>query len=303
MKEKPRFLLFENVDRMLISPAKQRGRDYALIIQSLVNLGYDLEWRIINAADYGMPQKRKRVFIFGFLRGTFEIKSPESWLFKDGVLAKAFPIKNVEMGLWGLDGRKLDSDLVNLSNKFNKGNVVPTPFENAGNVINGLVYTYKVTPDYSGPYTTLGDILVKDQEMVKDYILNEFDLDQWRYMKGSKNIKRTSKDGFEYNYSEGAMPFPDPLDKPARTLITSEVSNTPNRFTHVVKDPVSGKLRRLVPIELERIQMFPDNHTEGTSDKKRGFLMGNALVTGIVTRIGNELKKRINETDYPGGDN
>ena len=112
-------------------------------------------------------------------------------------------------------------------------------------------------------------------------------------MKGHKEFKRTNKDGYEYTYTEGAMAFPDPIDKPARTLITSEVSVTPNRFTHVIEDPVNGELRRLHPIELERIQMFPDNHTEGLSDKKRGFLMGNALVTGIVTRIGNELKKRI----------
>ena len=308
MKEKPRFLLFENVDRMIISPSKQRGRDFALIIQSLANLGYDLEWRVINAADYGMPQRRRRIFIFAFLRGTFKIDSPDNWLFKDGVLAKAFPVKEENFGLWGLDGRELDSDLVNLSNKFNRKNVVPTPFENAGNVINGLVYTYKVTPDYHGPYTVLKDLLITDRTErwdyhINDYILNDADLEQWNYMKGSKNIKRTSKDGFKYNYSEGAMPFPDPIDKPARTLITSEVSITPNRFTHVIEDPVNGELRRLHPIELERIQMFPDNHTEGISDKKRGFLMGNALVTGIVTRIGNELKKRIDETDNPGGDN
>ena len=293
MKEKPKYLLFENVDRMIISPSKQRGRDFALILQSLINLGYDIEWRVINAADYGMPQKRKRIFLFAFQNGSFEVENPDSWLFKDGVLAKTFPVKEEVIGLWGLDGRKLDSDLVNLSNNFNRKNVVPNPFENAGIVINGLVYTYKVIPDYSGPYTTLGDILVKDGDIPAEYYLNEADLDQWKCMKGKKELKRTSKDGFEYNYTEGSMPFPDPLDKPARTLITSEVSNTPNRFTHVVEDPKTKRYRRLLPIELERIQMFPDNHTEGTTDKKRGFLMGNALVCGIVERIGIELKKRI----------
>ena len=298
MKEKPRFLLFENVDRMLISPAKQRGRDFSLILQSLINLGYDLEWRVINAADYGMPQKRKRIFIFGFLKGTFDIKNVENWMFKDGMMAKAFPVKEEIMGLWGLDGRRLDSDLVNLSDRFNKNNAVQNPFYNAGVVTDGVIYTYNVTPDYSGPYTVLRDLLITDRierwdYHINDYILNDADLEQWEYMKGHKEFKRTNKDGYEYTYTEGAMAFPDPIDKPARTLITSEVSVTPNRFTHVIEDPVNGELRRLHPIELERIQMFPDNHTEGLSDKKRGFLMGNALVTGIVTRIGNELKKRI----------
>lgn len=297
MKSKPKYLLFENVDRMIISPSKQRGRDFALIIQSLVNLGYNLEWRIINAAEYGMPQKRRRIFIFAFLKGEFKIFSPDSWLYSDGILAKAFPVKQkVDSGLWGLDGRKLSSDLVNLSDNFNKKNAVLNPFENSGVVIDGLVYTDKLTPDYSGPYMTLGDILVKgdDRKYVTDeYYISNDELSKWQYAKGPKQIPRTNKDGHEYMYTEGSMAFPDPLDKPARTLITSEVSIVSNRFTHVIQDPETGKFRRLVPVELERIQMFPDNHTEGTTDKKRGFLMGNALVCGIVERIGKELKERI----------
>lgn len=297
MKSKPKYLLFENVDRMIISPSKQRGRDFALIIQSLVNLGYNLEWRIINAAEYGMPQKRRRIFIFAFLKGEFKIFSPDSWLYSDGILAKAFPVKQpVDSSLWGLDGRSLNPDLVKLSNNFNMNNVVSNPFENGGVVIDGLIYTDKLIPDYSGPYTTLGDILVKgdDRKYVTDeYYISNDELSKWQYAKGPKQIPRTNKDGHKYMYTEGSMAFPDPLDKPARTLITSEVTIVSNRFTHVIQDPETGKFRRLVPVELERIQMFPDNHTEGTTDKKRGFLMGNALVCGIIERIGNELKKRI----------
>lgn len=301
MKSKPKYLLFENVDRMIISPAQQRGRDFALILQSLINLGYDIEWRIINAAEYGMPQKRRRIFIFAFLKGTFKITTPDKWLYEDGILAKTFPVKEQDSpGLWGLDGRKLNSDLVTLSDHFNERNVVDHPFENGGVVIDEVIYTDKLIPDYSGPYTTLGDILVKGDDrkyITEDYYLSDDEIEKWKYAKGPKQIPRTSKDGHEYMYTEGSMPFPDPLDKPARTLITSEVSIVSNRFTHIIEDPETGRLRRLVPIELERIQMFPDNHTEGTTDKKRGFLMGNALVCGIVERIGNELKKRIFEYD------
>ena len=297
MKEKPKFLLFENVDRMLISPANQRGRDFALIIQSLVNLGYDLEWRVIDASKYGMPQKRKRIFIFAFLQGTFEINSPDDWLYKEGVLAKAFPVKsNNEPMLWGLDGRFLGWDLYNLSKKFNKGNVTKNPFENGGVVVRGLVYTNRLEPEYNGPYTMLGDILATGEDrnlITPEYYLTEAERVKWSYVKDHKEFTRVNKDGYEYTYSEGAMAFPDHLDRPARTLITSEVSTTPNRFTHIIKDPENGCLRRLIPLELERIQMFPDNHTEGITDKKRGFLMGNALVCGIVERIGTELKKRI----------
>ena len=297
MKTKPQFLLFENVDRMLISPSKQRGRDFALILQSLINLGYDIEWRIINAAEYGMPQRRKRIFIFAYLQGVFKIKTPDNWLYKDGILAKAFPVKqNLDKGLWGLDGQTLSSNLVTISNHFNKKNIIPNPFENAGVVINGKIYTDKVIPAYSGPFTTLGDILAKGEDrklITEDFYLSDEEIEKWKYAKGPKKIPRVNKDGYEYTYTEGSMPFPDALDKPARTLITSEVSIVSNRFTHIIEDPETGRLRRLIPLELERIQMFPDHHTEGTTDKKRGFLMGNALVCGIVERIGKELKSRI----------
>ena len=88
------------------------------------------------------------------------------------------------------------------------------------------------------------------------------------------------------------MAFPDPLDKPSRTIITSEGGATPSRFKHVIKDPVNGRLRRLIPLELERLDMFPDNHTIGENDTKRAFFMGNALVCGIVTAVGEELFRR-----------
>ena len=183
MKSKPKYLLFENVDRMIISPSKQRGRDFALILQSLINLGYNIEWRVINAAEYGMPQRRRRIFIFAFLKGEFKIFSPDSWLYRDGVLAKAFPVKpNVDQGLWGLDGRRLNTDLVYLSDNFNKGNVVSNPFENGGVVIDGLVYTDKLEVDYSGPYTTLGDIIVKGDDrkyITDDYYLSNEEIEKW----------------------------------------------------------------------------------------------------------------------------
>ena len=61
--KRPRFILLENVDRLLKSPAKQRGRDFGIILSCLSSLGYSIEWRVINAADYGFPQRRyKRCF-------------------------------------------------------------------------------------------------------------------------------------------------------------------------------------------------------------------------------------------------
>jgi DNA (cytosine-5)-methyltransferase 1 len=97
------------------------------------------------------------------------------------------------------------------------------------------------------------------------------------------------------NYSEGGMIFPDPLDKPSRTIITGEGGKSPSRFKHVIQTPKG--YRRLSPVELERLNMFPDDHTklEGVSDTKRAFFMGNALVVGVIEKIGIELNNKINQ--------
>lgn len=93
-------------------------------------------------------------------------------------------------------------------------------------------------------------------------------------------------------YSEGGMAFPDDLNKPSRTIITGEGGSSPSRFKHIVRTK-SGRYRRLMPIELERLNMFPPNHTKEESATKRVFFMGNALVVGIVTKLGEELLRRI----------
>ena len=70
----PKYLLLENVDRLLKSPASQRGRDFAIILSSLNKLGYAVEWRVVNASEYGMPQRRRRVFIFASKKDTIFYK-------------------------------------------------------------------------------------------------------------------------------------------------------------------------------------------------------------------------------------
>ena len=147
-------------------------------------------------------------------------------------------------------------------------------------------------PKYSGHLTTLGEIIVDEKDVPPEFFIDDKSLKEWKYLKGPKSETRTTPEGFKYHYSEGGMAFPDPLDKPSRTIITGEGGPSPSRFKHVILTP-SGRYRRLIPLELERLNMFPDNHTEAASDGKRAFLMGNALVTGIVHRIGQVLEKLI----------
>lgn len=290
-KKAPDHLFLENVDRLLISPANQRGRDFAVMLSSLNQLGFAVEWRVINAADFGMPQRRRRIFIFGYKKGTAgykrisKLKSPANFILETGIFAETFPVDPVK----DLRSGQLDSDLVKLSESFNTDKK-KNPFENSGYMINGSFYTMKTDANYDGPRVNLKDILVPAKQVDPAFYLNEEDLPKWQYMKGAKNEERYNKAGkFHYRYAEGGMHFPDPLDKPSRTVITGEGGRSPSRIKHVVSQ--GGKLRRLTPVELERLNMFPDDHTklDGISDSKRAFFMGNALVVGVVERIAETL--------------
>ena len=291
--KRPQYIFFENVDRLLNSPATQRGRDFAIILASLADLGYVVEWRIINAADYGMPQRRRRTYIVGYLKDSVvanKVETLEDWVEFDGVLAQAFPFRVKEGSVSSFD---INGKIQEVSANFNKGKK-DSPFGNAGIMRDRHVYSVDAEPVYDGTMQTLGDNLVDEDFVPEEFFIQEEELPKWQYEKGAKKINRVSKEGFEYVFSEGGMAFPDHLDKPSRTMITGEGGNAPSRFKHVVQTP-SGRYRRLIPIELERLNMFPDNHTyhPEVSDGRRAFLMGNALVCGIVQEIGRSLYRFI----------
>lgn len=292
-KNKPKYLFLENVDRLLKSPAKQRGRDFAVMLQSLNDLGYAVEWRVINAAEYGMPQRRRRVFFIGYHKSTEVYKRLQKsnkidWITEKGTIANAFPV----MKTTSIQEVELKGDLVEITDNFNKNGKL-SPFQNTGLLIKGKVFTTKTEPNYDGEKTVLADVL-QNGEVTPEFFIDENDKPKWEYLKGAKTIERKSADGFVYKYSEGGMIYPDALDNASRTIITGEGGKSPSRFKHVV---VSDRgLRRLTPIELERLNMFPDNHTklDGITDTKRAFFMGNALVVGVIEKIGEELYKQVN---------
>ncbi len=287
--KRPKYIFFENVDRLLNSPATQRGRDFAIILASLADLGYVVEWRIINAADYGMPQRRRRTYIVGYQKDSVvaqKIEQMEEWVEFDGVMAKAFEFKAKKGTKSKFD---IEGSIKEVSDGFNKGKK-DSPFGNAGLMMDRHVYSVDAEPVYDGPRQTLGGNLVDEDVVPEEFFITEEELPKWQYEKGAKKINRVSKEGYEYVFSEGGMAFPDHLEQPSRTIITGEGGTAPSRFKHVVKTK-SGRYRRLLPIELERMNMFPDNHTlhPEVSDGRRAFLMGNALVCGIVEQIGKSL--------------
>lgn len=289
----PNYVLLENVDRLLKSPAKQRGRDFGVILRCLMDEGYFVEWRVINAAEYGYAQRRRRTFILAYKKGTKLYKSLEAaikkddgarnWILSDGVFGAAFPVDKNDIKRQKEADVSAFSDLVDLTNNFS------AQFNNAGVMAYGKILTVETTPVFESPIT-LSEIVEKNGVDGHFYISDD-KMDKWTYLKGSKKIERTSNTGYKYTFSEGAIAFPDPLNRPARTMLTSESSL--NRSTHVIEDPKTKKLRRLTPIECERINGFPDNWTNTEMpERQRYFIMGNALVIPVIERIANELKNR-----------
>lgn len=282
--KKAPFCILENVDRLLKSPAKQRGRDFGIILACLAELGYSAEWRVVNAAQYGAAQRRRRIFIFAYRNDTvygskMEMASAENIIADSGFMVRAFPI--TEMG--AVSRTAVGNDIVDVSDNFK------FPFENAGYMHNGEIYTAKVVECEEKPIT-LGEILQRNVDE-KHYITTE-KMPKWTYLKGAKKIPRKSADGHEYVFSEGPIAFPDPWDRPGRTMLTSE--STLNRSTHVVSDPTTGRLRLLTPVEAERLQGFDDEWTNsGMPDRMRFFCMGNALVVQMITRMGKVLDEII----------
>lgn len=284
--KRPRYVLLENVDRLLKSPASQRGRDFAIILSCFNDLGYSVEWRVVNSAEYGFPQRRKRTYILARITG-------EQWdldnQISNGLMAKAFPIEPPDADAIG--HVEIPDDPYLATRDFNKGGKT-SPFMEAGAMQDGHVATCKIVEQYSGERLVLSDVLVDEKDVPEEFFIELDKLPQWEYLKGAKHEERKNKKtGFTYTYSEGSMAFPDATDKPSRTILTGEGGRGASRFKHVIKT-ADGRFRRLVPDELDQLQGFPRGWTNtGMTDGQRAFCMGNALVVGVPHAIGKVLAK------------
>lgn len=325
----PPFVLLENVDRLLKSPAKQRGKDFGVMLACFRDEGYTVEWRVINAAEYGYQQRRRRIFIFAYkndtkyaerilktIRYTDELEEDkkiecmENVVLKEGFFAETFAVNKADKAKMRV--KALPTEIGEVSNIFQ------CAFENSGIMKDGIIYTIKTTPTYNGTQITLGDVM-ETGEVEEEYFIPEEklyytnpsvthsdeteqrlpkeDRQTWQYLKGAKKLLRTSATGHEYIFSEGAISMIDQEDKPARTMLTSEGGFS--RTTHIVKDKMTGRVRLLTATEAERIQGFPTNHTKYCLVKgkmvemplrKRRFMMGNALVVNLVADMEKTLE-------------
>jgi DNA (cytosine-5)-methyltransferase 1 len=287
-EKKPSYLLLENVDRLLKSPARQRGRDFGIALSSLANLGYRVEWRVLNAADHGEPQRRRRVFIFGALESTAigrkmaRDASEHDYLLRGGFFAGSFSVRQQSVAVV----ERLDPDV-----RLDRRLAVMTrdfafEFQNSGVMVDHQVWTRKVESKRDA-LVTLGSVLQED--VPEDYYIPTTLVERWNHLKGAKRELRTAKNGHRYWYTEGAIPQVDSLEQPSRTLLTGEGGTSPSRTKHVIEDPTTKRRRVLTPVECERLNGFPDDWTKGIPENWRYFTMGNALVVGLVKRMGDHL--------------
>ena len=363
IRPRPKIILLENVQRLLNSPANQRGLNFALILQDLIKWGYDVEWKVINAADYGMPQQRSRVFLIAYrIPGSSSKKTSINGPEKFGI---TFPKtkKRVEKWLFGNEGNwKVEQNSPFAKNFPSQGELSKKPqtlsedledYTSKSSVFGNVGYawryryggknpkkqeirfwTTKAQPIYSGNRTTLGDIL--DKNFTDKYEVDSSRINEWLYAKGNKNEFRIRKPDREnvdretlalydrcmnaeyenrkemwtlyrsrfldevgpdkfYKYDEGTMGL-DQKSKPSRTVVTAEIGTSPSRMRHIFEES-PGRYRRLSPTETERLNMFPTDWTliDGIKDSRRGFLMGNALVVGIIERLREPLKDLITQ--------
>jgi len=290
MQHNPKYIFLENVDRLLKSPTSQRGRDFAVMLSTLGNAGYVVEWRVVNAGEYGFPQRRIRVFLIATRESVFKgTRDPEDQIFHEGVLARSLRVKANDTGVLEIP---IASDPEIVSSQFGKGRKT-TPFSNAGFFADGRAWTAKVVSSSRRKQVVLRDVLLQDSDVPPEFWVPDNRIADWKRLKGAKAIDRIHKDsGFTYKYSEGSMAFPDDLSRPSRTILTGEGGGTPSRFKHIIQTEVG--YRRLLPVELERLSGFPDGWTNppsigGVADAKRAFFIGNALVTGLVDQAGQVL--------------
>jgi DNA (cytosine-5)-methyltransferase 1 len=349
---RPQMVLLENVDRLLSSPASSRGRDFATILACLDALGYSVEWRVVNAADYGFPQRRRRVFIYGQLYAGFCPENAWNRLANTGVFATILPIGPIAVSSsrtfsirpqdWAptMDDQDFDTRLsqdwiYRLSQELHLSSK-RSPFLSGGVMSLGQVWTSSTKPhpsrakgvaltvDSATP-SVLGRVLEKTEAVPEAFLVRTSEYAKWEELKGRKDAPRNG-----YAYSEGSMKCPDPPELPSRTIVTGEGGRSPSRFKHVVaidfaslKTIVTEKdgpqdaerylhkhatafrhpekpeyWRRLIPEELEELNGFERGWTDVSvkgkpmADSKRAFLMGNALVIGVVQVIGGEILRR-----------
>jgi DNA (cytosine-5)-methyltransferase 1 len=274
--KRPKIVLLENVAALMTMPRDRPGQDFLLILAHLHSLGYAVTWQVINAAELGYPQSRERLFLLATLPEADAcwsslhqgMRGDLGYAFTNHVMPK-FTLPSV------VGARSYLADWPRMGSVDHRG------------VVRGVCVARR---PLSG---RLGDVL-ETGVIPEHYFLTPKERERVAYLKGEKRERRLhAESGGEYEYREGVIPFPDPLERPSRTVVRRE--GQVGRTSHFVRDPLSGRLRRLLPVEVERLFGFPDGFTDGIglSDGARFRLLGNSVVVPLVHRIAVQIRDRL----------
>lgn len=258
LKDKqPKYFILENVKGLL---SHDGGNTFKTIISTLTELGYDLQWQVLNSKNFGVPQNRERVFIIGNLRGE---PRPE-----------VFPVAE--------SNEQTYSDIKIAGSTNNSGRGERARVYNVEGGVSALTAT-----DYKQP------------KQIK--VVGTLESDGWekrheqtRRVHGIDGISPTIPTGMGGGVmTKVAIPVltPDRAEKRQNGRRFKEDGDPSFTLTGQDKHGVSDgvKIRRLTPLECERLQGFPDGWTEGVSDTQRYKCLGNAVTVNVVEYIASKL--------------
>ena len=278
-KFKPKWLLWENVPGVLSSNG---GEDFACLLKGMAELGYGFAYRVLDAQHFGVPQRRRRVFVVGCLG---DWRSAAQILFESESLCG-----NIT------PSRSQGQEIANCLAKSPASHSSYNPARSEGN---GVI----------APYNTAGTLLARDYKGIDSYDYSKMAVTWPAQTASTLNASFGNKQGLENQHINSGAPLFVPhaynitfcdangtrKDRPNGGLYVNE-TDTSNTLTSagVGTNAVQNmRVRRLTPIECERLQGFSDNYTNTptSSDSTRYKSLGNSMAVPVMKWIG----QRINE--------
>lgn len=276
---KPRYLFLENVKGLL---NHDRGNTFEVILSALDELGYDVEWQVLNSKNFGVPQNRERVFIIGHLRG--------------GSGRKVFPLSG--------DGAAITCE----QPKINKvGNIRKKGKSQSGDVVSNdsLAPTLCSTTTQKDPLKVLIENEIKQFGVLQpNYNQSDvvYEIDgisptirayQGGNLEPKIRVKEATKQGYQEAEIGDSVNLSHPNSKTRRGRVGKQIANTLlTGESQGVVEP-DFRIRKLTPRECWRLQGFPDwafdKAQEVNSNSQLYKQAGNSVTVNVISAIAQGL--------------
>ena len=261
-EKKPPYLILENVKGLL---SHDKGQTFRTIIHTLDEMGYDAEWQVLNSKNFGVPQNRERVYIIGHIRGQRT--------------RQIFPI-GASNKINGTSQKKTQGKGQRIRSEYS--GAIDANYAKGGGSRTLLAWSSSGRKNYRESRIKINESNTlntgegcRNQSSVNYVMLTERRTEESKIIR--KEMRKTGRDWSPRRGKE-LIPRNDNIGN----CITAGQSN--ERF---LTD--GTRIRRLTPLECERLQGFPDNWTKGISDTQRYKCVGNAVTVPVVEFIVKEL--------------